>query len=549
MATKKRTRRKTSKRRASKRPTAKSRKGDVPKLPEPHVTPVGVSGLKRTDRHVYDEWHPKLQGTRAIEVYREMSDNDPVIGSFLYVLKQSVLGAEVTIGAADETPLAQQIADHVTSCLDDMTMTLNEFLSDVVSMAWAGFSWHEVINKVRRGDHLLGELRSKYDDGLVGWRKMPIRAQDTIDEWIFDDDGSVIAAVQQAPPDFGLEKIPIEHSLLFRAGYNKGSPEGRSLLRNAYTSYYFVRRIRELEAIGVSRDMAGILVFQLPIDYFGENLTADQQTTIDNYRKVAERARRGEYESLVFPAENDPDGATGWKASLMQSGGRRPIDTNEIIKRLESRIAISVLGEAVLLGMQGNVGSWALASEKTHMLGMGIRGIMQSISDVMTRFAIPRLVKLNYWPTELSPEWKFGDVETDAATELVNSLVAAVGAGIMTPDEQIEDYLRSRMGLPESEDLDLTNGATQDALGRMSEQPDEGMAPEAALQGVVPIEEQQNTPTAAMTVDEAAEQLGVSRAVIMRAIARGALPGAKVGGTYRIMREDLNEYMRGMRAA
>jgi hypothetical protein len=51
--------------------------------------------------------------------------------------------------------------------------------------------------------------------------------------------------VQMAPPRYQTTVIPIEKSLLFRTSIAKGNPEGVSLLRTAYRSWYFKKRLEE----------------------------------------------------------------------------------------------------------------------------------------------------------------------------------------------------------------------------------------------------------------------------------------------------------------
>ncbi|MGI6498023.1 MAG: hypothetical protein ACOX0U_04265 [Oscillospiraceae bacterium] len=52
--------------------------------------------------------------------------------------------------------------------------------------------------------------------------------------------------------------------MIFRTKSRKGSPEGRSILRNAYRSWYFKRRIQEIEGIGIERDLAGFPTLTAP---------------------------------------------------------------------------------------------------------------------------------------------------------------------------------------------------------------------------------------------------------------------------------------------
>lgn len=111
-----------------------------------------------------------------------------------------------------------------------------------------------------------GRTRSKYADGLIGWRKLPIRAQETLYQWEYDDEDNLKGMTQMPPPSYNLYTIPIEKALLFRTKSRKDNPEGRSILRNAYRSWYFKRRIQEVEGIGIERDLAGLPVIYGPSD-------------------------------------------------------------------------------------------------------------------------------------------------------------------------------------------------------------------------------------------------------------------------------------------
>ena len=87
-----------------------------------------------------------------------------------------------------------------------------------------------------------------------------IPKQGYICPWEYDDSDNLIGMTQQPPPDYGLFTIPMSKAMLFRTESVKDNPEGRSILRNAYRSWYFKRRIQEIEAIGIERDLAGLPV-------------------------------------------------------------------------------------------------------------------------------------------------------------------------------------------------------------------------------------------------------------------------------------------------
>ena len=56
---------------------------------------------------------------------------------------------------------------------------------------------------------------------MIGWRKWPTRAQESLFEWRFDDEGGVQAFVQRDQNSASTYEIPIEKSLLFMTSIRK----------------------------------------------------------------------------------------------------------------------------------------------------------------------------------------------------------------------------------------------------------------------------------------------------------------------------------------
>ncbi|NBO56040.1 MAG: hypothetical protein EBU84_15960, partial [Actinobacteria bacterium] len=215
---------------------------------------AGSTGLRRTSGYIFEEFLPQLQGYRAINTYREMRDNDPIVGAILFAIDKLIRQVQWRVQPATNSVEDKRAAKFVESCMHDMSTSWEDTISEILSMLPYGWSLHEIVYKKREGNEAsVSENRSRYDDGYIGWRKLPIRAQDTRQEWIFDKNGGIMGMVQSAPPDFTLRTIPIEKALLFRTTSDKNNPEGRSILRNAYRPWYFKRRIEEIEAIGVER--------------------------------------------------------------------------------------------------------------------------------------------------------------------------------------------------------------------------------------------------------------------------------------------------------
>lgn len=397
---------------------------------------LGSSGLKRSGGVITEEFLRDLTGERARKIYREMADNDPIVGAILYAIDSLIRQVEWRVECEDEEP-----KEFIEGCLEDMSHTWEDFISEVLSMLIYGFSWHETVLKTRSGESKDPKKNSRFNDGKIGWRKLPIRAQDSLFEWKFDDeDGGVRAFVQMAPPDFKIVEIPIERSLLFRVGVAKGNPEGRSLLRRAYRSWFFKRRIEEIEAIGIERDLAG-----MPCFYRDATMASQHDTEL---KKILRNIRRDEQEGLLLPLAYDESGRKLLEFSLVSSSGSRQINVTDVINRYNKVIATTCLADFLLLGQQA-VGSFALASTKTELFSVALGSLLKSIASVMNRIAIPRLFAVNAWKLEKLPKLVPGDVEAPNLQELGQWITALSGAGVaLFPDDELENHLRRLSNLP-----------------------------------------------------------------------------------------------------
>src|SRR6185369_12382852 len=62
------------------------------------------------------------------------------------------------------------------------------FVQEVLSMVIYGYAPVEIILKERQGEKPDKRFSSRYDDGMIGIRKLAIRSQETILRWIMSDD-------------------------------------------------------------------------------------------------------------------------------------------------------------------------------------------------------------------------------------------------------------------------------------------------------------------------------------------------------------------------
>lgn len=405
---------------------------------------IGRIGQRRFGGIVYEEFLPELRGSRGVEIYREMSENDDVVGAILYAVEMLVRQTKWNVEPGGSTAKDKEAAEFVESCMDDMQNTWVDTISEILSFLTYGWSYHEIVYKRRMGNTADTRTRSKYSDGLIGWAKLPIRAQETLYQWEYDENDNLTGMTQMPPPDYGLLTIPLSKALLFRTKSRKDNPEGRSILRNAYRSWHFKRRIQEIEGIGIERDLAGLPVMYAPegMDIWNDN-DDDIKRTLVRLEEMVRGIRRDEMEGLVLPY--------GFELKLLSSGGTRQFDTNAIIDRYDTRIAMTVLADFIFLGHQQN-GSWALSSDKTELFAMACGAYLDIIAETFNSQGIPSLIDINgdhFKGITGYPTLTHGDIE-DADIQKVSTYIKdMVGIGVLIPDDGLEDYIRQIGNLPE----------------------------------------------------------------------------------------------------
>jgi hypothetical protein len=424
----------------------------VKKLSETEAKKVlGVAGDNTYNGQIRaDEFLPELRGKKAIRKYREMRDNDSTIGAVMYATEQVLRDVDLKVMPANDSAEAKEEAEFVKSVLDDMDHTLDDHIAESLSNLSYGFAWFEVIYKRRTGPtERSDKKRSKYTDGRMGVRKIAIRAPWTISRFDVDQQTGDVKGIYQDGSGYNNSNyIPTRKSLYYRTTTINGDPAGRSILRNAYTSYEYVNNLQSIEAIAVERELAGIPVARIPAEYLSGDATAAQSGFVNNLQSILRDVKFNEQGYIILPSDTypDKDGApTNQKlvdVELMSSSGSRNIDIDPIVRRYQHDIARSVLSEFLMLG-GGNTGSYALSKSKTDLFLRALESYIQAIVDVLNKQLVERLWELNGLNYDMMPTIVAGDVAPHDLREIAAFLRNLNGADINVSDhpEVIQDLM------------------------------------------------------------------------------------------------------------
>ena len=424
---------------------------------------VGRSGLRRfRGGRINDEFIRELRGKRAVKVYKEMYDNDSVIGASMSAIEQTLRRITWNVVASNRTTDAQsadRASNFLIQCMDDMSNSWDDMISEIVTFLTYGWALMEMTLKVRNGESRDPQRSSMYDDGRIGLRDIGLRMQQSLESWDFgkDDGDEIMGMYQQGAPDYILTHIPIKKCMLFRTKAIGNNPEGRSILRNAYRDWYFKKVAQEIEAVGMERDLIGMPIIKGPPGWDVE--AEENKDMLLATDELLSELRRDERDGVYI---ND-----GWEITLLGQGSqtRRQFDTDRIITRYDKRIALSVLTHTILLGSD-RVGSFALSRTQTDdFFKVAIQGFLQTIASVFNKKLVPFIFSYyldsSVGPAEY-PELVPGKVSGPSLKEVADYIKAVGGAGFFSADEQLrqdlERDLYRHLGLEEAERIGGVRG-------------------------------------------------------------------------------------------
>lgn len=433
---------------------------------------LGSTGLRSYGGVVREEFLRQLTGRQGALAYREMLDNDPSVGGLIASIGGVMRKVEWRTEAVDDSDQAREAAEFADSLRQDMSATWEDFVVEALSMLPFGFSAHEVVYKRREGYQRPGGKKptSRYTDGLVGIKNLPIRAQETVVKWFLGRNGDVLGMRQQ--PYVGpTVDIPVEKLLLFRPSRHKNNPEGRSVLRNAYVPYTYVKRLQESEAILFSR-MSGLPVMEVPNQLLEAAGNGDPRaiSALNAYKKIVTNVRIDEQMGMIVPSDvyqgsNGPTSNQMFKFRLeAPSGAKSAVDVNPVIQRYKTDMLYSVLADFLAMG-HTTKGAQNLAETKVDVFMQMIEGWLNSIGAVLNRHLLPRVWALNGFDMALMPKYVPDLAQRLDLDALGNFIQRCALAGMpLFPDAPLEGYLRETAGLP-----DVVKGEDHDRAAKIAE--------------------------------------------------------------------------------
>lgn len=418
---------------------------------------IGSPGLNIFQGVSNDELKRELNWPNSIKTYKQMT-YAATINSAL-TLYENIIGKVdwKYIPPVDATDEDKRIAKIINEMMLDLEgQTWREFITDVLSTMTYGFSVHEKVYRKRTADS-----GSRFTDGYIGWKKLAIRNQETIEKFIFSQDGSDILGVKQNLSAVGTNYNSYNHAraenevvlprskfMLFRTGKHKGNPFGVSPLRDAYSAWKYLTAIEELEIIGFSKDLAGIPVLSIPPQYMSADASEEQKAVYEYYKNVIRNLQQNQQSGVILPNAFDPDTKEAlFKLELLSNeGGKRAFDSDKIKDYYKKAILTSLTADILILG-QGETGSFSLGIVKNSMTGTAAEAFLKSVVDVLNSDLLLQTFKLNSWDVTRLGTFDFDGVDNTDLGTVSQAYQRYSSTGLLELDRDVLNAVRTSLGV------------------------------------------------------------------------------------------------------
>lgn len=467
-------------------------KGDNP-IPSITKGEVGYTGLTVLGGQILEECSHELRWPQCIETFKKM-EKDASIAPALDLVEMMIARVpwSVKIPEGFEEELKQK-AQFLRQNMDDMAHPWSTFIKQASTFNRYGFCVTEKVYRYRRK-----EKGSKYNDGLIGIHKLPIRSQDSITGWVYSRKGRTLAGLIQEvqlptdsttqgsdfvnstsltspAPELQEVKLPRKKFLLFRNNPHKDSPEGRSPLVSAWQNWKYRQAYMESEALSTAQDANGFKVLYLPPQYLTENATPEDKEAFKMYQRMMANAHQAKQSGFILPLIRDENGNRMFEFDIKSITGQKSNDTNEIISRYTSEILVCLFADMLALGNTGS-GSFSLSESKMSIVEMGIQAKLDEIKSQLNHDLIPQLFELNGWSTEVLPYFDYGEISKESMEELSKYFQRTAAVGLIPKTPEVINHVLAKGGFDYRVDESMSNEELATILSPDTSRSGDGMS-------------------------------------------------------------------------
>ena len=452
-------------------------------MPPMSLGQISMNGLITLGGEIFEQVQWELRWPYSNETYKKMSLNEtiaPALNLVEMAISRVPWTVEVPVGYEDELKDQKQFLQE---CMSDMEHTWGSFIRQAVTMNRYGYSCHEKVYRKRTKQN-----GSKYSDGKIGIRCLPIITQDSIASWQWDEETGtkVTGMLQWKNKPAGLRQmvmltagqyipIPRVKYLHFRNNPLKDDPQGTSPLSSVWRAWKYLVALQEHEAMGIASDLRGLKVLYIPPRYLDPNASDDDKAVYEYYKQIMRNLHTNEQSGLILPQVLDDKGEQYFKFELMSMTGQKTYDVSSVIKRYEKDIITALMASQMMLGGESG-GSYSLAESLNSISNMAIESKLLEIQEQLNHDLVRQLLELNGFDTTVTPFFKFGEINK-ADLDILSKFIQRCGAvGMLSDNPATINWLAEQANMPKPfPNVDIDQEKAREMLVGFTSNAAEGM--------------------------------------------------------------------------
>jgi len=452
-------------------------------MPPLQMGQISSNGLITLGGEIFEEYQWELRWPYATETFKKMANNE-VIAPALNLVEMAIARVPWTVEIPEgyEEELKDK-KEFLMQCMDDMEHTWGSFIRQAVTKNRYGHSCHEKVYRKRKKSQ-----GSKFNDGKIGLRCLPIITQDSIASWQWDEETGtkITGMLQWKNKPAGLRQlvmltagqyIPIPRSkyIHFRNNPIKDDPEGTSPLKAVWRAWKYMTALQEHEAMGIASDLRGLKVLYIPPRYLDPNASEEDRNVGEYYKQIMRNLHTNEQSGLILPQVLDDKGEQYFKFELMSMIGQKSYDVSSVIKRYEKDIITALMASQLMLGGTEG-GSYSLGESLSSISEMAIEAQLREIEEQLNHDLIPQLFKLNNFDTTVTPRFAFGDVSKSDLDTLSKFIQRCGAVGMLSDNPKTINWLADQAGMPKPfDDVNIDQEKAREQLVGFTSNAGEGM--------------------------------------------------------------------------
>lgn len=405
-----------------------------------------------------------LSINQAFYTYRDMKLDGVISGSMSFIKALLSKGGFSIPYHAKSNQQEKKLIDALNLSLETMEdYDKKRMVSNWLQMLDYGCSLNEVVCERVAGQFVFKTISPIH---LTTVEKFQMKGG-LLDKLLLNpaDNDGLVYNVDVAQKDISGSKI-----LFFRIEPDADFPLGKSLLYGAYTAWKTKKILQEYEAIGVAKNLSGVLDIKVPSDhinkYFSEP-NSEEAIYVANLLTQAEMLHAGKGSYILTGSDTNANGIYLYEVKTVggSGGNAQNYNVGQAIARYNQEIQLSLQTMVLSMGAEGG-GSFALSDNSTYLMTLFIENVQRVISQEFKK-AIRIAFELNGLSLDRIPGLEWEPLQPLDWDEFTKGWQRLVQSGGVTATEDLEAFFREAGHAPSADyTKKLNNAVTADQSDR-----------------------------------------------------------------------------------